>query len=294
MAMTNQKFTLICRTADSSTANNQSAMTMLHDHDGFDDENEKHHHDLHDIPLHHQSSRTKTKRQRIPLFFQRDQGGQAYKHSNRTFYHLDPNLVSFISNETLGRVLVVFNIGAHYHNFTWYKEDMHVLLQSLQTLQRPQDLYIFRTTTPGHHNCNPTEPMEFNWTKGTRDVPLSSINELDLKGLDARLYNWDMFQYYNTFTKNVVKEWNEQQFRNESLASWRSSGSYRRPIIMHVLDVYNMTGVRRDGHSATGKDCLHYQLPGPVDWWNHLLFAYLKELSIDLVGGNGMVMNCVP
>jgi len=223
----------------------------------------------------------------IPIFVQRDQGGQAYKHSNRTMYKLDHSLESFItmdgtssssSSSSLERVLVVFNIGAHYHNLTWYKEDMQTLLQSLKDMKRPQDLYIFRTTSPGHYNCNPTNPKEFNWTRGTRDVPLSSIDELDLQGLDARLYNWDMFQYYNAYTKQVVKEWNEMT-------------AQKKPI-MHVLDVYNMTALRRDGHSATGKDCLHYQAPGPVDWWNHLLFAYLQELSRDLSVKD--VWNCIP
>lgn len=227
---------------------------------------------------------------RIPLFVQRDQGGQAYKHSNRTLYKLDPTLESFIRDETMGRVLVMFNIGAHYHNLTWYKEDMQVLLQSLEEMQRPHDLYVFRTTSPGHYDCNPTTPREFNWTRGTRDVPLKSLDELDLKGLDARLYNWDMFQYYNAHTKKVVHEWNNRQSTVDG-----SSTAYKTTVpvpIMHLLDVYNMTALRRDGHSATGKDCLHYHLPGPVDWWNHLLFAYLQELSRDLIGKE--VLNCIP
>jgi hypothetical protein len=115
---------------------------------------------------------------------------------------------------------------------------------------------------------------------------LRSIDELDLDGLDARLYNWDLFQYYNAHTKKVVKDWNERQW-------WNVTSVISYKPIMHVLDVYNMTALRRDGHSATGKDCLHYHLPGPVDWWNHLLFAYLEELSRDLTVQDG-VLNCIP
>ncbi|KAL7538462.1 hypothetical protein ACHAXR_008572 [Thalassiosira sp. AJA248-18] len=40
-----------------------------------------------------------------------------------------------------------------------------------------------------------------------------------------------------------------------------------------------MTILRPDGHRTPNKDCLHYLLPGPVDWWNHLLFSNLLELS---------------
>ena len=35
-----------------------------------------------------------------------------------------------------------------------------------------------------------------------------------------------------------------------------------------LFDIYWMTALRRDGHPSE-KDCLHYLLPGPPDWWNH-------------------------
>ena len=35
-----------------------------------------------------------------------------------------------------------------------------------------------------------------------------------------------------------------------------------------------MTALRQDGRGAIGGDCLHYDLPGPTDWWNHLLVTF--------------------
>ena len=26
------------------------------------------------------------------------------------------------------------------------------------------------------------------------------------------------------------------------------------------------------------EDCLHYSLPGPIDWWSHLMFSNLKDI----------------
>lgn len=62
--------------------------------------------------------------------------------------------------------------------------------------------------------------------------------------------------------------------------------------IVHLLDVFPMTALRRDGHTAIDGDCLHYVNPGPVDWWNRLWMAYLEELNDVLEAQH--VENCVP
>lgn len=56
---------------------------------------------------------------------------------------------------------------------------------------------------------------------------------------------------------------------------------------IHILDIFPMTVLRPDGHlsedtRADGlphNDCIRYSLPGPIDWWNHLLFSNLKDLA---------------
>ena len=206
----------------------------------------------------------------VTLFHKRDEGGQAFPSSERTAYklHEDIELSAFI-DESPQRFLGVFNLGAHYHNLSWYKEDMVEMVKSLESFNRSQDLYFFRTTAPGHKNFFPKNRRGFNWTQGTRDVPLYSYTEFRNKSWSTN-YDWNMYEHYNEFTKKTIHEWGTQT------------------QTMHVIDVYNMTALRSDGHV----DGLHYMLPGPVDWWNHLFFTYLKELRKVLVNLNGM--NCVP
>lgn len=52
-------------------------------------------------------------------------------------------------------MLAVFNIGAHYHNWTHYTEDIDVMIQLLAEANRTQDIYFFRSTSPGHDGCLP-------------------------------------------------------------------------------------------------------------------------------------------
>jgi hypothetical protein len=92
----------------------------------------------------------------VTLFHKRDKEGQAFARSERTAYelHEDKDLSAFI-NEFPQRFLGLFNIGAHYHNSSWYKEDMVKMIQSLESFNRSQDLYFFRTTAHGHKNIIP-------------------------------------------------------------------------------------------------------------------------------------------
>ena len=54
----------------------------------------------------------------------------------------------------------------------------------------------------------------------------------------------------------------------------RSTYRNRRAL---VLDVEPFSALRPDAHGASGrnhnKDCLHFQLPGVPDTWNHLLVS---------------------
>jgi len=169
----------------------------------------------------------------------------------------------FFSNETRnfitsnrGRTLAVLNIGAHYHALYEYKEDFHILLDTIDSFQRPNDLVFFRTTVPGHKGCKPVNARRFNWTRGLRQVPLKHFDEY----ISTSQYAWDLFFDYNEHTKRTLAE------------------RTLKPHI-HLLDVVNMTILRQDGHVG-GTDCLHYYSPGPVDWWNHLLYTFLEKLAL--------------
>lgn len=209
----------------------------------------------------------------IPLFYQRPVGEAAHKQVEAS-YDFSEELNSFIRHSEK-RMLGVFNIGAHYHDETLYQEDLSKMLASISAVDRNQDLYFFRTTSPGHAYCEPRKPWDFNWTKGVETKPFSSINEMRWDNVVARRWNWEKFQYHNKHTTETI----EEKHRAGEI-----------PMI-HIFDVYNMTALRSDGHRG-GTDCLHYATPGPVDWWNHFLFTYLKQLSHALSKDN--IDNCRP
>ena len=192
----------------------------------------------------------------VDVFHKRDSGGNAFPHSPRGVYEIDSNITSFICNST-DRVLGIFNIGAHYHNFSHYQEDLDIMLLSLSDLARPQDIYFFRATSPGHDNC--CCKKGFNWTHGTRIAPMKSSSDYSL--IEEHKYSWDKFEAYNAYTQKLLLLFNQ----NESIAPF------------HFLNIYNMTLLRHDAHGEG--DCLHFTAPGPVDWWNHLLFTNLLHLS---------------
>jgi len=207
----------------------------------------------------------------VPIFYQRSMGEAAHKQVESA-YDFSEELNSFI-NQSEKRMLGVFNIGAHYHNETLYQEDLSKMLDLISAFDRNQDLYFFRTTSPGHAYCEPRKPWDMDWTKGVETEPFSSIDEMRWDNVVARRWNWEKFQYHNKHTKDIM----EEKHRTGKI-----------PMV-HIFDVYNMTALRSDGHRG-GTDCLHYAYPGPIDWWNHFLFTYLKELSRVLSREN--MVNC--
>ncbi len=210
----------------------------------------------------------------IPIFYRRPIGERA-GHLKESVYEIAEDLLSFIHKAEDKRFLGIFNIGAHYGDHNIYSSDIHRMLDAISSLNRTQDLHFFRTTVPGHVNCNPRNSRAFNWTRGTRDVPFASIDQLQLNTSLALRHGWHNFQHFNQYTKDVIEKYHK-------------AGDI--PMI-HILDVYNMTALRHDGHTGVA-DCLHYFWPGPMDWWNHLLFTYLEKVRIALQETDSM--NCRP
>jgi hypothetical protein len=190
----------------------------------------------------------------IPVFQQGVTGGDRPAQQNISFDNFTRDLIQ----STPDRVLGIYNFGAHYHSMDSYTHDFDQLLEWLEhQYHRPHDLVFFRTTVPGHTNCQPRNPRTFDFQHGTREHPLASIADYQ----SSNRHDWNLFQEYNDYSLKRVQD------RSKKVI-----------VPIHILDVYNMTVLRRDGHGG-GPDCLHYVEPGPIDWWNHLLFTYLKDLS---------------
>ena len=206
----------------------------------------------------------------IRIFHERDHGGNASPRSRRGVFRLKNSTNEFFQETNMVRVLGVFNIDAHYHNWTHYMEDMDTMVGTLEELNRTQDVYFFRSTSPGHDGCQPTS-RKFDWKAGTRLRPLTNFSEYKSR----HKFDWDQFEGYNNYTKHLLLKRNRLGIQPE----------------IHFLDIYNMTALRSDAHTAPA-DCLHFQSPGPVDWWNHLLYTYLNRIANHDAGWGHHRGNC--
>merc|ERR1711862_124997 len=98
--------------------------------------------------------------------------------------------------------------------------------------------------------------------------PLHSFEAFREKYFSATVYEWNKFVMYNRHM-----DLQSIQIRNKLNLYKNWSGAS-----VDLLDVYWMTALRHDGHPSS-IDCMHYLLPGPPDWWNHLFYSNLKELA---------------
>lgn len=157
------------------------------------------------------------------------------------------------------RTLLVGGVGPHFQNLATFREQLQNFVGLLKLYPRPNDIVWLRTVLTGHENCTDEKtPVD----------PLSSFQEFremyhDGKGMD-RWYGWNLFDNYNQCMEaEVIKIGRDE--------SWDGPK-------VELFDIYWMTALRRDGHPSSN-DCLHYLLPGPPDWWNHLFYSNLKELA---------------
>jgi hypothetical protein len=103
------------------------------------------------------------------------------------------------------------------------------------------------------------------WNEITsRITPLKSYSEYSIP--HNHKYDWDKFDDFFAYTQLHLLHGSKNFVVLVS----------RAPVFF--LNIFNMTVLRHDGHGPG--DCLHY-LSAVTDWWNHLLFTYLQELSRD-------------
>jgi hypothetical protein len=156
-----------------------------------------------------------------------------------------------------GGTLLIANAGPHVHDFETYRKLIVEFFQYIDLYQtNPNDIVVFRTTPPGHPRCEEANVL----------TPLTSYEEYLTKYFVANEFSYHLFPLYNRIA--------EQEARK------------RHKDNIQVLDVVPMTVLRPDGHVSSPQkcrfcadhDCLHYILPGPPDWWNHLLYSNLINL----------------
>lgn len=107
---------------------------------------------------------------------------------------------------------------------------------------------VFRTTAPGHPQC---------WLHETPRN--ASYDYAGFLGPQSQEYQWwHCIADFNAYAARRFSELDRSLVLNvEPLARQRTDG--------HMLGPWN--------------DCLHYHLPGPVDWWVVLFFNLLQATA---------------
>lgn len=155
----------------------------------------------------------------------------------------------FGSNE---RTVLIANIGAHCKKFSVYEENFNRFVSQMNRAvdnRNLKDLFFFRTTAPGHVGCK------------ENSIPFQNMAEYEQSDKKDP-FHWSSFPKYNNYAR---KEF--ERIEKEEKKRW------------HVLDIYQMTVLRPDRHKRPPQDCLHYNLPGPPDWWNHMLYSSLLDIA---------------
>eukprot|EP00980_Cylindrotheca_fusiformis_P012141 scaffold2936_cov113-Cylindrotheca_fusiformis.AAC.1 len=159
-------------------------------------------------------------------------------------------------NDHQEKTLLVLNQGAHFHSVETFSNSIDEFVRNYNAMPHPGDIVVYRATVPGHKDCfNQDEP---------RISPLNMTYEKFLDRYSTTNYDWNLFDTYNRYAKTKLQRDLDPR------------------VTFHYLNVYNMTVLRPDQHSSA-KDCLHYSHPGPIDFWNHLLFTNLADM-IELQG----------
>jgi hypothetical protein len=161
----------------------------------------------------------------------------------------------FVQANDDGRTAVVANVGLWMNTMEEYVEAFDILLAWLDSFQRDKVLAFFRPSVPGHVRCSPSG----------RQPPYENYDEYsNYTNSQERPFNWHLMESFNAHSKSVFAQ------------------RHGRPDHLPIdwLNVFPSTILRRDGH-VRHKDCLHYSLPGPPDWWVHFLFTMLLDMAAE-------------
>jgi GDSL/SGNH-like Acyl-Esterase family found in Pmr5 and Cas1p len=162
--------------------------------------------------------------------------------------------------------LLLLNQGAHFHSVETFQNSFDLFVKQLNAMvAHPKDIIVFRNTAPGHKDCFHVHSDAI--------APPDLTHDTFLDRYGTTMYDWNLFDAYNQHAKTALSQ---------------ISSNMTQTIRMY-LNIYNMTILRPDGHSAE-KDCLHYTSPGPADFWNHLLLTNLADLAAAAKETQGRMM----
>jgi len=198
--------------------------------------------------------------------------GNSYCYPWFEAYKADQGIRNLIIANTGLHVTVADEFRKHFHDFV---QNIDLFQQEKTSLQK-NDIVMFRTSVPGHFGCEIPSLTPFSdYTEYTKFVKSNKQSILDK-------YGWNnVFEYNDEVAASLYKR------RNMDWSSRRQvNPNPGKKALIEILDILPMTILRRDGHIGDEfkpdlvpvGDCLHYALPGPIDWWNHLLYSNIKDI----------------
>jgi hypothetical protein len=163
------------------------------------------------------------------------------------------------------KTLMITGFGPHFYNELAFSDAFTRFTTSVEdklSTRLNVDYIYYKNNSPGHDRCN----------RKINNEPFQTFDEY--KATITSKYSWDLHDGFNDIAEDQTREFNRARNHPDGGA-------------INILDVYSMTVLRRDGHiggrdcekCSIANDCFYYSLPGPSDWWNHLLFSNLSDIA---------------
>jgi len=207
-------------------------------------------------------------------------------------YRNDPRLTKILDSVRADfPLLLILNRGAHYVNDTALKDQMLTTIEHIRAWRKGCDtLYLkchlfWRTTVPGHPNCtnNVTIFTSDDSSNSTRsglayeDNRTRQLNSQQHLPLPAPIHNLSQVEEYvedlnNYDNLTLTYHWYDFKHQNELMLRMLEEAN----LEFTVIDAYELSLRRLDGHRVREKDCLHHCYPGIMDVYNQLLLHFLS------------------
>ena len=144
--------------------------------------------------------------------------------------------------------IVIVGFGAHFHSVDSYLSAWETIgsmyLKDAELLRSRNVTIIFKTNNPGHLNCSNSLS------------PRLSPKFID-KHEHIDYYQWGLFPLFDSIGKSRARKYG-----------------------FKIIDMYPLY-LRPDGHPPDG-DCLHYCMPGPLNFMNDVLLTMMRTKEIAL------------
>ena len=152
--------------------------------------------------------------------------------------------------------VLVLNKGSHAVSDEVYEAGWNSTMEALEEYERElvktglPNLFFFRTTVPGHPQCQ------------NYDSPVNNITQMEEVIANKSSYPGKF-------------RWWQFKAQNEIMEKLLASSSLRN---FHIIDAYDINILRPDRHRPP--DCLHNCFPGKTEVYNQIMLHYLKASAL--------------